>query len=226
MVLITGFYGRKWLCPWNLEVSREFAIFAVAYISNRHDMKNIEKFYMQRYILDGTTGAYVADGEARSLEDDFGNIRYKSITGLNSIGKQKGVYTESYPESDSERTYADPEPRVEGTTSTLTVYSFGFDTSAPASIGVREQIKAMESGWRDLLGFIQGAHILWKDYNRELKALFLLKEAVEPTTDNTKGTPYLECGVKLDNIFGKAFPMDSTTIEDWLKNGGKEVSNG
>ena len=48
-------------------------------------------------------------GLRKSLEDDFGggSVRYKSLDGLNSKGKQKGVYTESYPESD-ETLYARP----------------------------------------------------------------------------------------------------------------------
>ena len=55
-----------------------------------------KKFYIQRY-LKSEQGAWKADGLRKSLEDDFGggSVRYKSLEGLNSKGKQKGVYTEA-----------------------------------------------------------------------------------------------------------------------------------
>ena len=53
-----------------------------------------------------------------------------------------------------------------------------------------------------------------------------MQDATEPSTDNIKNIPYLLCSVKLVNVFGQSFDGDSTTIEDWLKNGGKEAVNG
>ena len=51
-----------------------------------------KKFYIPRY-LKSEQGAWKADGLRKSLEDDFGggSVRYKSLEGLNSKGKQKGV---------------------------------------------------------------------------------------------------------------------------------------
>ena len=67
-----------------------------------------KKFYIQRY-LKSEQGAWKADGLRKSLEDDFGggSVRYKSLDGLNSKGKQKGVYTESYPENDALRVFVE-----------------------------------------------------------------------------------------------------------------------
>ena len=179
------------------------------------------KFHIARYVIDEATGAYVADGAVRSLEDDFGFCRYKSITGINAIGKQKGVYTESYPESDSLRVYVDPSARQEATSSTLSVCVFGSDPSLPSTLSTEELDKAAEDSWHELVGFLRGGLILWTDDYRQRKALFVLQDAIEPTTDRIKGLPYLDCQVKLQNIFGETFESADETIENWLKLGGK-----
>lgn len=183
-----------------------------------------KKFYIQRYVRNEQTGAWSSDGVAKSLEDDFGFVRYKSMSGINSLGKQKGVYTESYPEADSLRVFVDVAAKRESITSTLVVYCFGSDPAVGSDLDISEQIRAMEESWHSLLDFLQGALIVWKDDFRQRKGLFLLQEAVEPTTDNIKNIPYLQCQVKLTNVFGQTFAADDTTIEDWLNNGGKEAS--
>lgn len=182
-----------------------------------------KKFYITRYLRNSETGVWGVDGKRRSLEDDFGYLRYKSMTGINSLGKQKGVYTESYPEADSLRVFVDENAKRESVTSTLTVYSFGADPSrVDGDKDVAEQVKAMEDNWHSFLGFLQGALLLWYDDYRQRKGLFLLQEAVEPTTDNIKNIPYLQCQVKLTNVFGQTYGSGDTMIEDWLSRGGKE----
>lgn len=181
-----------------------------------------KKFYIQRY-LKSEQGAWKADGLRKSLEDDFcgGSVRYKSLDGLNSKGKQKGVYTESYPENDALRVFVDPNARHESTNATLSVCVFGYDVDGTTELSVTEQIKAAEKAWDSLYAYLEGALILWYDDYRQKKALFLVQDATEPSTDNIKNIPYLLCSVKLVNVFGQSFDGDSTTIEDWLKNGGK-----
>lgn len=83
----------------------------------------------------------------------------------------------------------------------------------------------MEAAWDELYAYLEGSLVLWKDDYRQRKALFLVQDACEPSSDVIKNTPYLQCSVKLVNVFGRTFDSASTTIEDWLKNGGK-VSNG
>ena len=186
-----------------------------------------KKFYIQRY-LKSEHGAWKADGLRKSLEDDFGggSVRYKSFDGLNSKGKQKGVYTESYPESDALRVFVDQNARHESTNATLSVCVFGYDVDGTTELSVTEQIKSAEKAWDSLYAYLEGALILWYDDYRQRKALFLVQDATEPSTDNIKNIPYLLCSVKLVNVFGQSFDGDSTTIEDWLKNGGKEDVNG
>lgn len=180
-----------------------------------------KKFYLQRYLRDAT-GAYKEDGAQRSLEDDFGYIRYKSMTGINSIGKQKGVYSESYPESDAVRVWVNENPSMEQIEHTLTVYSFGSAPSSPSSDDIPSLVKAMEDSIHTLYVFLCGALILWGDEYRQRKALLYVSDAISPTTDNIKDIPYLQCDIKFKNVFGRTFPLDDTTIEEWLGNDSKK----
>lgn len=180
------------------------------------------KFYISKYIRDSDDGVWKLNGVRKSLEDDFGHCRYKSMSGLNSRGKQKGVYTESYPESNALRVHVEPNAYREATTCTLTVYFFGSDPSLPTTLSAVEQVKVMEDGWHSLFDWMEGGLLLWYDEYRQRKALLYVSEAVEPSSDVVKNVPYLQCAVKLNNVFGKTFGSDDTTIEDWLASGGKE----
>ena len=106
-----------------------------------------EKFYISRY-LKSEDGPWVLYGVRKSLEDDFGGcIRYKSLSGLNSKGKQKKIYTESFVESDSLRVYVSPVASHDTTTVTLSCCVFGYDVDGSTNLSVTEQIKAAESVW-------------------------------------------------------------------------------
>ena len=201
------------------------ACFYVLTLYLKRNLMADKKFYIQRYTK-SAQGAWVGDGTPKSLEDDFGGvIRYKSMTGLNSKGKQKGVYTESYAETDALRVFVDQNATHESTTCTLSVYVFGYNINTATSLSIEEQTKNMEAAWDELYAYLEGSLVLWKDDYRQRKALFLVQDACEPSSDVIKNTPYLQCSVNLVNVFGRTFDGTSTTIEDWLKNGGK-VSNG
>ncbi len=179
-----------------------------------------KKFYLQRYLRDAL-GGYRKDGAERSLEEDFGYIRYKSMTGINALGKQKGVYSESYPESDAARVWVSETPSAEQIAHTLTIYSFGSDPSRPSSDDTPSLIKTMEDNIQVLYSFICGSLILWRDEYRQRKALLYVVDEISPTTDNIKNIPYLQCDIKFKNVFGRTFPVGDTTIEDWLGIGSK-----
>lgn len=180
-----------------------------------------EKFYIQRY-AQASNGAYVRDGKERSLEDDFGFCRYKSMTGINARGKQKGFYVETYTEANSARVWFSETAKREQITSMLTIYVFGSDPGATTEKTLPEQILFAENSWNELCDWLENHFLLWHDNQRQRKALFYLSEAIEPTSV-IKGVPYLLCQIKLTNVFGKTFPMEDNTIEDWLSSGGKEV---
>lgn len=181
------------------------------------------KFSISRYIKN-SVGSYVIDGSTKSLEDDFGCIRYKSMTGINSRGKQKGLYVETYAESNSARVYFASSPTKEQTSCTLTVCVFGADPLLSTSLSVTEQIKTAENTWHTFCDWLEGHFLLWYDDYRQRKALFYLEEVIEPASDVIKGVPYLQCAIKLSNVFGQTFGVEDNTIENWLKNGGKDVN--
>lgn len=181
-----------------------------------------KKFHIQRYVRTDE-GLFVKDGDVRSLEDDFGHVRYKSMTGLNSRGKQKGVYAETYAEAGSARVWFAGSARNEQTSSTLTVCVFGDDPESVSDKSAAELSLSASNGWNGMVDWMENALLLWSDDYRRRKALFYLSEAITPTSDVIKGVPYLQCDIKLTNVFGKTFAMDDNTIEDWLSSGGKEA---
>lgn len=182
------------------------------------------KFYIRRYMLnDGKVEDL--DGKDLSLEDDFGHVFYKSLTGVNSRGEQKGLYVETYPECDSARIWLSSVPHESQTSSVLALYVFGASPDTPltaSSLSVTEMILKMEESWHELYDKLEGCFILWHDDFRQRKALYYVKGATEPKSDVIKGIPYLHCEITLTNVFGKTFSLGDNTIGDWLINGGLE----
>lgn len=180
------------------------------------------KFYIRRYRpSDGK--AQDLDGKDLSLEDDFGHVFYKSLTGVNSRGEQKGLYVETYPESDSARVWLSSVAHEAQTKSVLTLYVFGESpdkTLTSSTMTVAEMTSKMEETWHGLYDKLEACFILWHDDYRQRKALYYVKSATEPKSDVIKGFPYLQCEINLENVFGKTFAMDDKTIETWLANGG------
>lgn len=179
-----------------------------------------EKNYVMRRYVYSADGVYRADGDEKSLEGSFGHVRLVSLSGINAIGKQKGVYTESYPESDSLRVYVSPSVCCESTSVTLSLCVFGAAPDMQSSLTVAEQIAELERSWYSLYDFLAGALILWSDDCRGYKALLYVSEECVPSSDIVRGIPYLRCDVKFKNVFGRTFPVDDTTIEGWLSTGG------
>lgn len=178
------------------------------------------KFYIRRYVISDSK-AQDLDGKDLSLEDDFGHVFYKSLTGVNSRGEQKGLYVETYPESDSARVWLSPTAREAQTQSVLSVCVFGESPGvSSSSLSDAEMIGKMEETWHGLYDKLEACLVLWHDDYRQRKALYYVKGATEPKSDVIKGFPYLLCEISLVNVFGKTFPMSDKTIETWLANGG------
>lgn len=176
------------------------------------------EYSISRYVWDG--GLYRSlDVSPLDIDSDFGFIRCKSVSGLNSRGKQSSVYVESYADSPSSRVYISPSPCNSAITSTLTVYSFGSDPSNSTSLSDSELSVRCSSTWRSFVDRLEGCVFILSVPRRDSKGLFYLQEALEPSTDIVKGVPYLECAIKLQNVFGRSFPIEDTTIEDYLLSG-------
>lgn len=180
-----------------------------------------KKFYIRRYVI-GDGKSQDLDGKDLSLEDDFGHVFYKSLTGINSRGEQKGLYVETYPESDSARVWLSSTAHEAQTQSVLSLCVFGESPGASSSSTLDEAglISKMEEAWHGLYDKLEACFILWHDDYRQRKALYYVKSATEPKNDVIKGFPYLLCEINLVNVFGKTFPMGDKTIEAWLANGG------
>lgn len=181
-------------------------------------------FYIQRYVRD-EQGVYVADGEERSLERDFGYCRYKSLKGFNARGKQKSLYVETYAENNAARVWFNDRVTRAQTTVTLTVCVFGADPMRPVMLTDEELILNAENSLHVLCEYLENHFFVYHDDYRHRKGLFYLSESMEPTTDVIKDIPYLQCDIKLTNVFGTTFDMNDTTIEGWLADGGKEGDN-
>lgn len=181
------------------------------------------KFYIQRYTKNSQGKSWVKDGAERSLEDDFGFCRYKSLSNLNGYGKPKGVYTETYAEGNSARVWFSDNPSREQTQHELQVYFFGVAPEVSSDKSLTEQILKAEGDWHNFFEYLENHFLVWHDSLRQRKLLFEISDAPTIAKDVIKDIPYLQCTLKLTNVFGKTFAMDDTTIEDWLANGGKEA---
>lgn len=180
---------------------------------------SVAEYTIRRYVRDG--GIYrPLDRTPLDIDHDFGFIRCKSVSGLNSRGKQSSVYSESYAGSSSSRVYVSPSPCNASVTATLTVYSFGSDPSEGITLSDSELSARCGSAWRSFVDKLEGCLFMLSVPRRDSKGLFYLLDAIEPTTDIVKGVPYLECPIKLQNVFGRTFSIEDTTIESWLDAGG------
>ena len=179
-------------------------------------------FTLMKYARKEDGGAYVLSGVSELESGDFGFCRYKSITGLNSRGRQKAVYSEEYADASSVRVYVHPTERLASTESVLTVYFFGSDPSLPTERPSNELMALAEKSWDGFCRWLSGGLVVWYDDVRMRRALFYLSSACEPSADVVKGVPYLCCQVTLCNVFGRSFDSEDTTIRDWLASGGRE----
>lgn len=181
-----------------------------------------EKYYIRRFVQSG--GLYIADGDAKSIEDDFGYCRYKSITNMNVFGAPKMCYEETFVEDIGSKVWLGSVNVYEPITHELSLYFFGMSPEEQtAGISSSVQIQNAEKSWSAFIDWISGHLLVWWDEGeraRGLKSLCYVKESPEVNSDIIKGVPYLECVVKLENILGRSFPKDDMTIETLLSSGG------
>lgn len=179
------------------------------------------EFIFDRYISDADVHVLRLES-SRSLEKDFGGLRYMSFSGLNGLGARKDVYVESYPESDAARVWLGDECSREPTTLTLTVASFGCDPSLPRLSGSDYDIMLKaEKDFREFLDYCSsdGARIVYHDDVRGLYAAMYLKEATSTKKESVHGVPYLTSEIKFTNFFGRTF-TDRDVIDKWILSGG------
>lgn len=139
-------------------------------------------FYLQRTDL-------VAQ-PIKNIEEDFPGARYKEFQGLENYGKDKGVYTESFAETDQINVYKTSKPIRENITPTLTMLFMGNNR---------------RSTYHTFVDYITSGKMAYWDNCRNRKIFFVVEEAIEPSTDLLYGsTPYIEASFKLTCLNGQA----------------------
>jgi hypothetical protein len=122
-----------------------------------------------------------------------GEIRYMSCKGLETIGKPKNKYTESYADAQELRVYEADEIFHEATDVTFTFIFVGEN---------RKQVYA------SFYDYVKNGKFYYYDTARWKKAYLVLLEAVDPSEDDYKGgTPYMKAEFKFKNLWGRCIDM-------------------
>jgi hypothetical protein len=127
--------------------------------------------------------------EEIELETVFEGLLYVKCAGLNSIGKVKNIYTETYSDADRLRVYMPKEVKNEETVVTLTLVFVG------------EKRNEVRDNFNEYIR--QGFHKYW-DTARNKEFVFFVQDELPIGEEMWYGsTPYLQCDYKLQNIKGK-----------------------
>lgn len=159
-------------------------------------------FYMQACDIDGNGITLPEDyqGDDRelleneiNLEEYFKGLSYLKCEGLNSIGKVKNIYTETYSDADRLRVFIPQEVKNEETVVTLTLVFVGenrFET------------------FDNFNNYIKSGLRKYRDTARKKWFVFYIKEEILIGEEMWYGsTPYIKCDYKLRNIYGKTFDV-------------------
>lgn len=159
-------------------------------------------------------------GEEVDLEEHFKGLRYKSVNGLRTYGRPKGVYVETYAESDSARVYISPLSLYEQTDITLTLYFFDPLYRETLNDNARQSaIKAAGDVYDAFMEYITGGIINYYDTARQKSVFMYLNDSAEPSVDSLKGVIYIEVPFKFKNIYGRSFDASdkiSYVVKDGL----------
>lgn len=140
------------------------------------------QFFMQRVDL--------LNQPVKNLEEDFPGLRYKEFKGLEKYGKNKGVYTETFAETDEVQVYITPTPIRENIELTLTLVFIG---------------NSRRETYHLFVDYISQGKIKYWDSVRKREVVFVLIEAIEPETDTLiGGADYIQVSFKLTCLNGQA----------------------
>lgn len=127
--------------------------------------------------------------EAIDLEDYFKGLLYIKCVGLNSIGKVKNIYTETYSDADRLRVFMPQEVKNEETVVTLILVFVG------------EKRNEVRDNFNEYIR--QGFHKYW-DTARNKEFVFFVQDELPIGEEMWHGSkPYLKCEYKLRNVKGK-----------------------
>lgn len=137
------------------------------------------------------------EGEEKvNLETKFGRILYSKCEGLDTKGKRKNVYTETYSDSDNLRVWQGEEVTREATKITITL----------AFIGNREE---RQETFDALYEYIKNGKLYYWDTARNKKAYFIFTEEYKTSEEMFYGSqPYILASFTLQNLWGECKECD------------------
>lgn len=139
------------------------------------------QFFMQRVDL--------LNQPVKDLEEDFPGLKYKEFKGLEKYGKNKGVYTETFAETDEVQVFMTPTPIRENIELILTLLFIGSNRRATYHLFV---------------DYISQGKIKYWDNVRNREVVFALVEAVEPDEDILiGGSAYIQTSFRLTCLNGQ-----------------------
>lgn len=141
------------------------------------------KFYMQQVNADNTLGVL------KDLERDFVGLRYQKCEGLESKGKPKNIYSETYADSDTLRVHIPNNITRDATTITLTLCFIGINR---------------RDTFNSFYEYIKKGKFKYWDTVRNKEALLVLTNEVSPSDDVLLGgVPYIIVPFKFQNLYGE-----------------------
>lgn len=151
-------------------------------------------FYISRFV----DGEWETDTD---IIENFPGMVYLSAKNLNSYGKVKNIYTESYAESDELRAYIPTNPKRDNPDIEL---EFGF-------------IDTINNERRDtfmqFVDWLTGHKLRYWDTCRRLRVEMVLIDKIDLTDDYLYGsTPFLTATFKFKNLYGKAERVSESEI--------------
>lgn len=151
------------------------------------------RFFFQKANADGT-----ASGSPIDIEASYPGVRYRSMEGLETVGKVKNTYSESYPEGQSLRLFHPSDkgldPVYDTTTLTLSLCMLGD--------GRRDALA-------ELRKLLYSGRLYYWDTARNRKAYVVLTAEQEVEKDTLKGMKIITCNFKLTNLWGIAKKCDN-----------------
>lgn len=157
-----------------------------------------------RTFVDTEGVSYIWEDE-KNVEDDFPGIYVQSISGIRKKGKQKGVFAESFAESDMASVYVSSYEALDQYKIELSVYF--FETSGKEGV---ESLNALRDSFEE---YISGGMILFTDGMRKRKVLMYQSEEPDVFDEGLNGRLFMGVKYKFTSAYGRSFPIDDITIE-------------
>lgn len=142
------------------------------------------KFYMQK-----CNRYNVPIDVDKDLEVDFDGLRYAKCEGLDTYGKAKNVYIETYADSDRVRAYVSDKLTNDATKIKFTFYFVG---------------EKRKETYHEFVEWVRNEYTQYWDTARNRKFTFVIQDEIKPASEKWHGsTPYIELQLTVQNLNGK-----------------------